>query len=134
MLKLALLLFAALTLSACGSVSRIANSRPSSTPDQPFVPGAPTRDPAGPSFITVVLKAGADPAAVGQRIAGPGTMVAQVPQTHEENVPRTILRRTFRVSLEKGHADEALLRAKADPGVARAYLGEYPGQYPDLAL
>jgi hypothetical protein len=134
MQKLALLLLIALTLSACGSVSRMTNSRPSSRPDQPLVPGAPTPDPAGPSFVTVVLQAGADPATVGQRIAGPGAMVSQVPQIHEENVPQTILGRTFRVSVVKGHADEALRMAKADPGVARAYLGEYPGQYPDPAL
>jgi hypothetical protein len=131
MLRLALLLLTVLTLSACGSVSRMTNSHPSSTPDQPVVPGAPTPDPGGPSFVTVVLKAGVDPAAMGQRIGGPGATVLQVPQIHEENVPQTIMRRTFRVSLVKGQATEALRKAKADPGVARAYLGEYPGQYPD---
>jgi hypothetical protein len=68
---------------------------------------------------------------VGQRIAGPGATVVQVPQIPQENMPQTILRRTYRVSLMKHEEAEALRKARADPAVMRAYFGEYPGQYPE---
>ena len=63
--RLPFIFFAVIALAACGSVGRMSSAQPASTPDQPVVPGAPTPDPDGPKFLTVVLKAGADPAAVG---------------------------------------------------------------------
>ena len=71
---------------------------------------------------------------MGQRIAGLGATVRQAPQIHQENMPQTILRRTYQVGLVKGQELDSLRKARADPDVSRAYLGEYPGQYPEPAL
>jgi hypothetical protein len=123
---------AMLVTAACGSMSRISQPAPSPSPPRASIPpGAPTPDPNGPRFLTVVLKPGADPRAVGDRIAGVGATVQQAPQVAQENLPQTILRRTYRVSLVKGQELEALRIAQSDPQVLRTYLGEYPGQYPE---
>lgn len=127
-----LIVLAAVTGASCGSVSRIADSTNSAPSSKPYVPpGAPTPDPNGPSFLTVVLRPGEDPTAVGHRIAGPDALVRQAPQTPQENLPAAIRRRTYRIRLLKGQEAEALRKAQIDPGVMRAYLGEYPGQYPE---
>jgi hypothetical protein len=127
-----LIILALLAVTGCGSVSRMASSSPSAGPGQPSVPpGAPTPDPGGPTFLTVVLKPGADPSAVAHRITGPEASVHQVLQRRQENLPRRVLASTYRVDLVKGHELEALRKATADPDVQQAYLGEYPGQYPE---
>jgi hypothetical protein len=126
-----LIVLAVLVVTACGSVSWMGGSRPAARVGQVYVPpGAPTPDPNGPKFLTVVLKPGADPVAVGQRIAGPNAGVHQAPQRPQENLPQIILRWTYRVDVVKGHELEALEKAQTDPDVRQAYLGEYPGQYP----
>ena len=131
-LRATLIILALLALTGCGSVSRMASSSPSATPGQPSVPpGAPTPDPSGPTFLTVVLKPGADPSAVGHRIAGPEASVHQVLQRRQENLPRRVLASTYRVDVVRGHELEALKKAKTDPDVQQAYFGEYPGQYPE---
>jgi hypothetical protein len=94
-------------------------------------PGAPNPDPHGPKFLTIVVKPGADPVAVGRRIAGPSAAVHQAPQQPQENLPHIILRWTYRVVVAKDHELEALGRAQTDSDVSQAYLGEYPGQYPE---
>jgi hypothetical protein len=90
----------------------------------------PNPAPNGPKFLTVVVKPGADPVAVGRRIAGPSAVVHQAPQRPQENLPHIILRWTYRVDVVKDHEVEALEKAHTDPDVRQAYLGEYPGQYP----
>jgi hypothetical protein len=127
-----LIIVGALAVVSCGSVGRVSGSHPSATPGAPYVaPGAPTPDPQGPTFLTVVLKPGADPVTVGNRIAGPDATVRQAPQIHQENLPLALLRRTYRVNLIRGQEIEALKRGRTDPEVTRAYFGEYPGQYPE---
>ncbi|MGI8563611.1 MAG: hypothetical protein ACR2MZ_08675 [Candidatus Dormibacter sp.] len=127
-----LMVLAAVTATSCGSPSRMTGSQNSAPSSQPYVPpGAPTPDPNGPPFLTVVLRPGEDPTAVGHRIAGAAASVSQAPQTPQENLPAAIRRRTYRIGLLKGQGVEALRRAQTDPGVMRAYLGEYPGQYPE---
>jgi hypothetical protein len=127
-----LIMLALLALPGCGSVSRMASSSPSDAPGRPSVPPrAPTPDPNGPTFLTVVLKPGVDASAVGQRIAGPQASVHQVLERRQENRPRRFLPSTYRVDLVKGHEFEALKKARADRDVQQAYLGEYPGQYPE---
>jgi hypothetical protein len=68
-----IVVLAMLVVSACGSVTRISRLAPSPSPARASIlPGAPTPDPNGPPFLTVVLKPGADPRTVGDRIVGPG--------------------------------------------------------------
>jgi hypothetical protein len=90
--------------------------------------------PSGPGdapILTMVIKPGYDPTQLGRRIAGRSATVQLAPQTPQENMPVGILRTTYRVTLQPGHGCEALTRAYREPGVRRAYLGAYPGQYPD---
>lgn len=82
-------------------------------------------------ILTMVIKVGYDPVQLGRRIAGPSALVERVPQAPTENVPMGILRTTYRVSLRRGEACEALTRARQERGVRRAYLGAFPGQFPD---
>ncbi len=127
-----LIVLAAVAVTSCGSVSRMSDSQRSAPSSTPYVaPGAPTPDPNGPTYLTVVLRPGGDPAAVGRRIAGPDAVVNQAPQRPQENLPQAIRRRTYRISLVPGHEADALRKGKTDPEVMRAYLGEYPGQYPE---
>ncbi len=127
-----LMVLAAVGAASCGSLSRLADSKNSAPSSQPYVaPGAPTPDPNGPTFLTVVLRPGEDPIAVGRRVAGPDAVVRQAPQTPQENLPAAIRRRTYRIELARGQEVEALRKAQTDMGVMRAYLGEYPGQYPE---
>jgi hypothetical protein len=86
---------------------------------------------AGAPFLTMVVKSGYDPLQLGRRIAGPSATVHLAPQTPQENMPVGILRATYRVSLQPRHGCEALARAYREEGVRRAYLGAFPGQYPD---
>lgn len=90
--------------------------------------------PSGPGdapILTMVIRPGYDPTQLGRRIAGRSATVQLAPQTPQENMPVGILRTTYRVTLQPGHGCEALTRASREPGVRRAYLGAYPGQYPD---
>ncbi len=121
-----LVVLTALAITACGSVARLESGQ-----KPPPAPGAPSPDPNGPAFVTVVLQPAADPARVAERVVGPGAVAQQAPQRPQENLPQAILRRTYRVSLIRGKEGAALARARADPEVMRAYLGEYPGQYPE---
>jgi hypothetical protein len=95
-----------------------------------LIPGT-AWSPDGAPFLTVVIKRGYDPTQLGRRIAGPTAIVELAPQAPRENVPVGILRTTYRVSLQPGHDCEALARAYREEGVRRAYLGAFPGQYPD---
>ncbi len=79
----------------------------------------------------MVLKAGVDAASVGQRVAGPNTTVYLAYPGHQENMPELVRRSTYRVSIDQGYGCEALAKARNDPDVRSAYLGEYPGQYVD---
>ena len=82
-------------------------------------------------FVTMVIRPGYNPTELGRRIAGPLATVQLEPQTPQENVPVGILRTTYRVTLPPGGGSEALARARRERGVRRAYLGAFPGQYPD---
>ncbi len=118
---------AVLTLVGCGAVGQPPN------PQQP-PGGGQSPEPQGETgapFLTIVVKPGTNPIQVGRRIVGANTTVQLAPQEPQENLPAVIRRSTYRVSLEPGHECEALTRARSEPGVMRAYLGEYPGQYPD---
>ncbi|MDQ6949426.1 MAG: hypothetical protein M3256_25045 [Actinomycetota bacterium] len=69
--------------------------------------------------------------AVGHRIAGAQASIHQVLQRRQENLPRRVLPSTYQVDVVKGHQLEFLKKARTDPDVQQAYLGAYPGQYPE---
>jgi hypothetical protein len=83
----------------------------------------------GPRVITFVVRVGADPAIVGRRIAGPNAVVspAYPSDYREENLPRTIIVRTFIVPVAPEDLQPALKRAQADPDVQLAYIGPHLG-------
>jgi len=114
-------LLAMLALVGCGAVG------PPNGPSRPREGGQSTTA----RFITMVVKPGINASEVGRRIVGANAIVQLAPQTPQENLPAVIRRSTYRVTVEQGHECEALTRARNEPGVMRAYLGEYPGQYPD---
>jgi hypothetical protein len=120
-------LLAMLALVGCGAVGP--PNKSSLPPDGGQSP-QPQGETAAP-FITMVVKPGIDATEVGRRIVGANAIVQLAPQTPQENLPTVIRRSTYRVTVEQGHECEALTRARNEPGVMRAYLGEYPGQYPD---
>ena len=95
------------------------------------VPAEPiSQRPAGePSTIVFVIKPGRDPIVAGRRIADPNASVspAYPDRRPRENLPQTILLRTFVVSVAAGQEKEALKRAQADPDVERAYVGFHSG-------
>lgn len=74
--------------------------------------------------IVFVIKHGRDPMVVGQRIAGPnaGVSPAYPDRRPRENLPQTILLRTFVVTVPAGREQEALTRAQADADVELAYI------------
>jgi hypothetical protein len=114
-------LLATLALVGCGAMG------PPSKSSHPRDGGQASSAP----FLTMVVKPGINASEVGQRIVGANAIVQLAPQTPQENLPAVIRRSTYRVAVEQGHECEALTRARNEPGVMRAYLGEYPGQYPD---
>jgi len=127
---------AAMITAACGAAidragagaiqggSSSDNPSPSGS-TSPFAPSSKY----GPRVITFVVRAGADPAIVGRRIAGPNAAVspAYPPDYHEENLPRTIIARTFIVPVAPEDLQPALKRARADPDVQLAYIGTHLG-------
>jgi hypothetical protein len=121
------MMFAAL---ACGTVGPIP-AKQSGGSHSSVPAGGPTPDPAGPSLITIVVRGGVDAPSVARRIAGPNTAVYPAYQGPQENMPEVIRRNTYRVTIDQGYGCQALAKARSDPDVGSAYLGEYPSQYPD---
>ena len=64
-----------------------------------------------PTVLTVVLRPGADPQAVGRRIVGAPAVVRQAGSGSSP---------TYLVTVPAGHEDEALRRAQGDPDVQSA--------------
>ena len=96
---------------------------------QPSFAGAPGEPAASrareePLAIVFVIKRGSDPIVVGQRIAGPnaGVSPAYPDRRPRENLPQTILLRTFVVTVPAGREHEALKRAQADADIELAYI------------
>jgi hypothetical protein len=126
----------AIVTAACGAaIDRVGagatqGASPSANPSpsgstSPFSP----QSHYGPRVITFVVRAGADPAIVGRRIAGPNAVArpAYPPGYQEENLPRTIIARTFIVPVAPEDLQPALKRARADPDVQLAYIGTHLG-------
>ena len=81
--------------------------------------------PGGPAVISFVVRPGADPMIVGRRIAGPGASVSPgYPERRpRENLPMTVLLRTFIVTVPPDQEMAVLKQAQADPDVQSAYVG-----------
>ena len=82
-------------------------------------------------FLTVVIKAGYDPTQLGRRIAGQTAVVARAPRT-----PRRTCRSGFSAlptgsAWSQGTSERRWPGPYREEGVRRAYLGAFPGQYPD---
>ena len=122
-----------LALVACGGVPRqgAEQSRAGGDNQGSAPPSEPTSSLGSAPFLTMVIKPGYNPSQLGRRIAGPSATVQLAPQMPQENMPVGILRTTYRVTLQPGHDCEALTRARLEPGVRWAYLGAFPGQFPD---
>ncbi len=78
--------------------------------------------------IVFVIKHGSDHMAAGQRIAGSYASVdpAYPDRRPRENLPQTILLRTYVVTVMAGHEQETLKRALADPQIEQAYVDFVP--------
>ena len=122
-----------LALVACGGVPRQGAEplRAGGENQGSAPPSEPTSSLGGAPFLTMVIKPGYNPSQLGRRIAGPSATVQLAPQMPQENMPVGILRTTYRVTLQPGDDCEALTRARLEPGVRWAYLGTFPGQFPD---
>jgi hypothetical protein len=109
---------AGLVAVACGSVRR-----PGAASTPPQASARPT------SAITFVARQGADATTVGQRIAGPGAAVrpAYPHRRPRENLPQIVMLRSFVVTVPPGQEQAALQRARADPDVQLAYVGQPRG-------
>lgn len=117
--------------AACGrTISQIGvaahpSPSPNPSPAGSAAPFTPQRPYAGPRVISFVVRPGADPAIVGRRIGGANAVVspAYPPNHYEENLPRTIILRTFIVPVTPEDLQPALTRAQADPDVQLAHTG-----------
>lgn len=115
---LALLASLASLGGACGSVARPgdASVRPAGA--------TPSATAVTASALVFVVKPGADPQAVGHRIAGPSvTVTTAYPNSRpRDNLPMGAVIRSFTIPVAPDQAQELLRRARADPGVQQAYL------------
>jgi hypothetical protein len=84
---------------------------------------------SGPSRITIVVREGADPAAVAHRIAGPGaTVAAAYPDRRpRENLPQIVIELSFVVTVPGMDPADAVARARSDPDVVFAHAGTPAG-------
>ena len=123
------------TMLACGA-GHGREERPPTSKASPSSPGSQegrgSPPPGASTTLVFVVRPGADPTAVGRRIAGPDAVVTHGPQGYQENVPRTIAVRTYQVQVGPGEEQAALGRARADRDVQLAYLQE-PGLPPPSA-
>lgn len=126
---------AALGLVACGAapgtmplVASTPTGGPSASPDAGARAGSGPADgagpslPAGPTILIFVVRAGADPAAVGRRIAGANAVVRQATPGPPDELPRSVAQRTYVLALPAGDEEAAVARARSDPDVERVTL------------
>jgi len=99
-------------LAACGSAEQPGRAtHQSQLTAGPDARAGPADQGPQPSVLTVVLRPGADPQAVGRRIVGASTVVSQAGSGSSQ---------TYLVTVPAGHEDEALRRAQGDPDVQSA--------------
>ena len=125
LLKVVIGSLVAAVVAACGSVERPGANVGSPQPASP----APSDQWTGATVLTFVVRPGADPAAVGHRIAGPDAVVslAYPDQRPRENLPMTVVQRSYVVNVPPAEAPAALRRAQSDRDVQLAYLGSHLG-------
>jgi hypothetical protein len=131
----------AVAIMGCGSVHHLSDARQAASSGASQKSGgnpAPggsgpaanpdTNDPVGPAVpiqpvaLVFVIKPGADPVAVGHRIAAAQGAVTPAQQPARDSMPEFVATQTYVVVPTAGHEQEALQAAQTDPDVERAFL------------
>ena len=124
---------------ACGRVPG-SSAGPTPTPGQPGPSGVSAQQPVplvsskppptARQAVSVQIKAGADPNAVGARVLGPNTFVRPAWRGTANPPLGPAARRTFLIPVPPEQEQAALSKASSDPDVERAQLVSWPPDFP----
>ena len=137
-----MVLVAALLAGAAFACGRPPGSSPgpTSTPGQPGPSGAAAQQPVplpgsqppptANQAVSVQVKMGADPNAVGARVLGPNAFVRAAWRGTANPPTGPAARRTYLIPVPHEQEQSALGRARTDPDVEQAQLVPWPPDFP----
>jgi hypothetical protein len=117
--------------SSAGPTPTSGQTGPSGASGQQPVPLVSSKPPpTARQAVSVQLKAGTDPNAVGARVLGPDTFVRPAWRGSANPPKGPAARRTFLIPVAPEQEQAALSKARSDPDVERAQLVSWPPDFP----